>query len=323
MRYRYLEKTNIQVSQMCLGTMMFGGQTPQAESLSIMDYAFEHGINFIDTADMYNEGESERITGKGIKSRRERVILATKVFNKMGNDPNDCGLSRRYIIKALDASLKRLDTDYIDIYYLHSPDYRTDVKESLETMTDMVRAGKIRYVGVSNYAAWQIADMLGICDKWNYAAPVISQNVYNPLTRGIEAELVPFAREHKVSIVIYNPIAAGLLSGKHRPGNPAENTRFSNNKMYYDRYWSDDNFKAVEQLNALAEQNGLSLLEMTMKWCAARQEVTSIIIGVSRLSQLEQNIALADGAELPRQVLDRMDEIWRQLPLGTRFPYNR
>jgi len=318
-----MEKTSIQVSQACLGTMMFGGQTSQAESLSIMDYAFEHGINFIDTANVYNQGESERITGKGIKSRRERVILATKVKNKMGDDPNDSGLSRRNIIKALDASLKRLDTDYIDIYYLHSPDYKTDIEETLETMTDMVRAGKIRYVGVSNYAAWQIADMLGICDKRNYTAPVMTQNVYNPLTRGIEAELVPFAREHRISIVIYNPIAAGLLSGKHKSGNPAENTRFSNNKMYYDRYWLDDNFKAVEQLNALAEQNGLSLLEMTMKWCAMRQEITSIIIGVSRLSQLEQNIALLDGAELPRQVLDRMDEVWRQLPLGTRFPYNR
>ena len=303
--------------------MTFGGQTSEADCLSIMDYAFEHGINFFDTADMYNEGESECIVGKGIKNKRDHLILATKVFNKMGDDPNDCGLSRRNIIKALDNSLKRLDTDYIDIYYLHSPDNLTAVEESLKTMTDMVTAGKIRYVGISNYAAWQIADMLGICDKRNFTAPVITQNVYNPITRGIEAELIPFVKSHGLSVVVYNPIAAGLLSGKHKPGTPAEDTRFSKNKMYYDRYWSDDNFAAVERLSVLAERHKLSLLEMTMKWCAAQQNITSIIIGVSRLSQLEQNMKLLDGPELSREILDSMDEVWQRLPVGTRFAYNR
>ncbi|GHV94834.1 oxidoreductase [Spirochaetia bacterium] len=323
MQYKYLEKTGIQVSRLCLGTMMFGGQTSEADSLSIMDYAFEHGINFFDTADMYNQGESERVTGKGIRGRRERIILATKVFNKMGDDPNDCGLSRRYIIKALDASLQRLDTDYIDIYYLHSPDYRTSLEETLETMSDLVRAGKIHYVGISNYAAWQIADILAICGRRNFSAPIITQNVYNPLTRGIETELVPFVKDHQLSLVVYNPIAAGLLSGKHKPGSPTENTRFSNNRQYYDRYWSDDNFKAVEQLTSLAAQHGLSILELAMKWCAALNQVTSIITGVSRLSQLEQNISILEGTELSQQILDGVDQVWQELPVGTRFAYNR
>ena len=323
MQYRCLEKTNVRVSRLCLGTMMFGGQTTEADSLSIMDCAFERGINFFDTADMYNKGESERITGKGLKGRRENIILATKVFNPMGDDPNDQGLSRRYIIKALDASLKRLDTDYIDIYYLHQPDYHTAVEETLEAMSNIVQAGKVRYIGVSNYAAWQIADMLALCDKRNFIAPIITQNVYNPITRGIEAELVPFAQEHSMSLVIYNPIAAGLLSGKHSGGTPAKNTRFADNQMYYNRYWCDDNFRAVEQLSALAKENGLSLLELTMKWCASRRSVTSIIIGVSGLSQMEQNILMADNAELPQPVLDCFDRIWRELPLGTRFAYNR
>ena len=323
MQYRYLEKTNIQVSRLCLGAMMFGGQTSEADGLSIMDYAFEKGINFFDTANNYNQGESERIVGKGIKKRRDRIILATKVFNKSGDDINDCGLSRRNIKRALDASLKRLNTDYIDIYYMHSVDYRTDIEESLEAMMDLIRAGKIHNIGVSNCASWQIADMLAVCDKRNYSAPVITQNVYNPLTRSLEAELIPFARAHKISIAIYNPIAGGLLTGKHKQGKPKKDTRFSNSEMYYNRYWIPENFAAVEKLSKLAEQNGLSLIEMTMKWCATRPEITSIIIGTSRLSQMKQNVSLLDGEDLSKEVLEGIDKVWRELPLGTRFAYNR
>ncbi|MDR0400977.1 MAG: aldo/keto reductase [Treponema sp.] len=322
MRYKQLPKTGLTVSQLSLGTMMFGGQTNEPDSIAIMDYAFEQGVNFFDTANVYNQGESERIVGKWLRGRRDRMILATKVRGQMGKDPNDAGLSRRNILSAAEASLKRLGTDYIDIYYMHAPDYNTDIGESLDAMDSLVRAGKIRYVAVSNYAAWQMADILHVCDKRGYASPVISQNVYNLITRGLESELAPFLKEHKIGMAIYNPIAGGFLAGKHKPGKPAENTRFANNQNYYERYWSDENFRAVEKLAETASQNGMSILELSMKWCAAQPVVTSIISGVSRLEQIRQNIASLEG-ELPgKEALDACDEVWRSLA-GTRFTYNR
>ncbi len=165
MQYHNLPGTSLKVSALSLGTMMFGGQTSEADSIAIMDCAADGGINFWDTANAYNQGESERIVGKGLKDRRDSIILATKVFNQMGGGLNDHGLSRRHILAAVDASLKRLDTDYIDLYYLHAPDYETGIEETMDTMTGLVRAGKIRYIGVSNYAAWQIADILALCEK--------------------------------------------------------------------------------------------------------------------------------------------------------------
>lgn len=322
MQYNNLTGTSLKMSRLCLGTMMFGGQTDEAESFKIMDYAYAQGINFFDTANVYNQGESERIVGKGIKGRRDEIVLATKVRGEMGKNPNDAGLSRRNILSAVDASLKRLDTDYIDIYYMHAPDYETGLEESLEAMSSLVKAGKIRYVGVSNYAAWQIADMLSICDKRNYIPPIITQNVYNPITRGIETEFIPFLKAHDLAMAIYNPIAGGLLAGKHKPGKPAENTRFANNETYYDRYWSDENFAAVEKLTKIAAGHGLTILQLAMKWCARQRSVTSIITGVSRLSQLEQNIASVEGEPLDAEILKECDNVWLSLA-GTRFGYNR
>ena len=322
MQYNNLPGTSLKVSALSLGTMMFGGQTSEADSLAIMDYASEKGVNFFDTANVYNQGESERIVGKGLKGRRDEIFLATKVNFQMGKNPFDKGLSRRNIVAAVEASLKRLDTDYIDLYYMHAPDYETEIEESLETMTNLVRQGKIRYVGVSNFAAWQIADILAVCDKRGYVAPVITQNVYNAITRGIETEPVPFLAKHKMVMASYNPIAGGVLAGKHKPGKPAENTRFANNPMYYDRYWSDENFAAVEKLMALAEKSGMRILQLAMKWCVSRSGVTSIISGVSKLSQIEQNIASLEGEPLNNDVLAACDEVWASLS-GTRFSYNR
>ncbi|OUP80905.1 aldo/keto reductase [Lachnoclostridium sp. An169] len=322
MKYHYLAGTGIQVSQLSLGTMMFGGQTSEKDSFSIMDYAYEHGVNFFDTANVYNGGESERVVGKWMKDHREHVILATKVFGQMGPDPNSAGLSRRNILAAADASLKRLDTEYIDIYYLHAPDRHTDIEETMDAMNDLVKAGKIRYIGVSNYAAWQIADILHICDKRNYAKPVITENVYNLITRGIESELVPFLQNHKVGLSIYNPIAGGLLAGKHKPGKPAENTRFANSKEYYDRYWSDKNFAAIEELGEIAARYNVKLLELAMKWCAVQPAVTSIISGVSQLEQIRQNIASLAGDPLPEEAMEESDRVWKNLA-GNSFSYIR
>ena len=322
MQYNPLPQTNLKVSLLGLGTMMFGDQTSEADSLAIMDYAYSQGVNFFDTANSYNQGESERIVGKGLKGRRDKIILATKVFNQMGDDLNSKGLSRHNILSAVDASLKRLDTDYIDIYYMHAPDPDTALEESLETMSGLVKSGKIRYIGVSNFAAWQIADMLAICDRRNYVAPAITQNVYNLITRGVEGEFLPFLKAHKIGMTIFNPIAGGLLAGKHKPGQPAENTRFSNSPMYLKRYWSDRNFSALEQLTEIASQNGLSILELALKWCAMQPEVTSIISGISRLSQLEQNIAVLEKEDLSTDILAACDEVWEMLG-GTGFKYHR
>lgn len=322
MKYNNLPGTSLKVSALSLGTMMFGGQTNEADSLAIMDYAFEQGVNFWDTANVYNQGESERIVGKALKNRRDDIILATKVFGQMGEKLNDKGLSRRNILSSVDASLARLGTDYIDVYYLHAPDYETEIEETLETMTGLVKAGKIRYIGVSNFAAWQIADMLAVCDKRGYIAPIITQNVYNAITRGIETELVPFLQAHKLGMAVYNPIAGGLLAGKHRPGKPAENTRFAGNEMYYKRYWSDDNFAAVEKLTEIAAAHNMSVLQLAMRWCASRSGVTSIISGVSKLAQIEQNIATLEGDSLNQEILVACDAVWCSLA-GTRFGYNR
>ena len=326
MEYRKLPGTGLKLSILSLGTMQFGGQTSEADSLAIMDFAFENGINVFDTANAYTGGESEKIVGKGIKGRRDKIILATKAGNRVGEDINCIGLGRRHLISALDASLKRLDTDYVDIYYMHTPDYDTPLEESLETMSGFVKSGKVRYVGISNYASWQVADIFAVCDKNGYTAPVITQNVYNLITRGVEAELIPCIEAHDLGMTVYNPIAAGILAGKHSPGTPAQDTRFadvhSQSQAYYSRYWTDENFDAVEKLKKIAADCGMSILQFAMKWCALRQIVTSIIIGVSRMSQIEQNISLLDGAELDAQSLAQCDEIWRSLS-GTRFAYNR
>lgn len=322
MNYHLLKGTSLKVSAASLGTMMFGAQTSEADALTIFDCAYSHGVNFWDTANSYNQGESERITGKALQGRRDKIILASKVANQMGPDLNDRGLSRRSILKAIDGTLTRLNTDYLDIYYLHTPDYDTSIEETMDTMNGLVKAGKIRYIGVSNYAAWQIADILALCDKRGYVAPVITQNVYNALTRGIEAELVPFLKAHPMSLAVYNPIAGGMLAGKHHPGTPAKDTRFANNPTYYNRYWSDENFQAVEKLSQIATQNGMTILELALRWCAGAPHVTSVITGVSKLSQLEQNIAALEGPALSADILEACDAVWHSLA-GTRFAYNR
>jgi aryl-alcohol dehydrogenase-like predicted oxidoreductase len=322
MFYNNLPGTGLKISRISLGTMMFGAQTSETDSLSIMDYAYENGINFWDTANVYNQGESERIVGKALKGRREEIILATKVCGQMGTKLNDKGLSRRNILAAVEASLERLDTDYIDLYYMHKPDYETSIDESLETMSNLVTTGKVRYIGVSNFAAWQIADILAICDKRGFIAPVISQNVYNLITRGVETELIPFMKTHKLGMAAYNPIAGGLLTGKHNPGKPADNTRFANSEMYHNRYWSEENFAVIEKLKEIASEHGMSLLQLAMKWCVGQACVASVISGVSKLDQLKQNLASVEGPVLNESVLEACNGIWRTLA-GTRFAYNR
>ncbi len=323
MEYRYLPGTGLALSRLSLGTMMFGGQTSEEDSIKIVDCALDGGINVVDTADMYNAGLSEVAVGKALKGKRENVILATKVCNKMSDDINDRGLNRRHIIAGCEASLKRLQTDYIDIYYMHTPDYKTPLEESLDAMSQLVRDGKVRYIGFSNYASWQASDIMHISEKQNGVKPVITQNVYNLLTRGIEDELIPFCKAHKVGLTVYNPIAAGLLTGKHKYGErPDPDTRFAQKKLYADRYWSEKNFVALDAYLKLAEECGMPIIEFAMKWCAQNDAVASILTGVSKLSQLEQNLTLLDGEPIPEDAMKKADEIYAELT-GNRFKYNR
>lgn len=324
MERKLLTGTGIYVSPLCLGTMTFGGQVTEENACEMVDYAFDNGINFIDTADAYAAGECERIVGRAVKNKRDKVILVTKIGYplKPGEDQNNAGLSRAHIMKGVEASLRRLDTDYIDVYLMHCPIYENPLDETLDAMTTLVRSGKVRYVGVSNQAAWQICEEIEYCKSRSYIAPVLTQNGYNMISRGIEQELVPFIKKYKVGLMIYNPIAGGLLSGKHKFGEPTKNTRFDGNKMYIDRFWNEENFKAIGRLTAIAEKGGMNLLELAMRWCVSQQHVDSILIGASRIEQLRQNIELAGHGPLGGEILRECDDVW-EIISGRRFKYNR
>ena len=322
MNHLVLTGTGLLVSKLCLGTYMFGGQTDEKEAHAILDYAFAQDINFFDTANTYNQGESEWIVGKWLKNRREQIVLATKVGNPMGKNPLDTGLTRRNIQMACEKSLSRLGVDCIDLYYLHKPDYNTPLEETMQAMDQLVREGKIRYIGMSNFASWQIADAIAICEKHGWVPPVVTQNVYNLLTRDVETELIPFINHHNIGLTVYNPIAGGLLTGKHQPGVPAPNTRFAFNKRYYDRYWTELNFAMVEKFSAIAKANDMTVLELSLLWCAYRPGVTSVIAGVSKLAQVEQNIRYLEKPALSPDIVEQCSNLWLELT-GNRFSYVR
>jgi aryl-alcohol dehydrogenase-like predicted oxidoreductase len=323
MEFRTLPKTGLRVSRLAFGTMTFGAQTDEATAQRIMDCCLDAGINFIDTANVYNGGAAETIVGKTLRGRRDKVIMASKVRGKMGGAPDEIGLSRTAIRKAIDASLTRLGTDYLDLYYLHMPDYDTPIEETLETMEELVRAGKLRFPAVSNYAAWQVAEILWICEKRGYHPYFISQPMYNLIARGIEDEYLPFCQRFGVAVVPYNPLAGGLLTGKHsRQGGPTPGTRFDGNKMYQARYWLDDDFAAVEELRSIAAEAGKTLVELALQWLLTQPAVDSIILGASRLEQLQENLKAAESARLDKSVLERCDAVWKRLR-GVTPKYNR
>ncbi len=323
MEFRTLPKTGLKVSRLSFGTMTFGSQTDEATARRIMDCCLDAGINFIDTANVYNRGAAETIVGKTLKGRRDKVILASKVRGKMGDAPDEEGLSRAAMRKAIDASLQRLGTDYVDLYYLHQPDYAAAIEETLETMQELVRAGKVRFPAISNYAAWQVTEVNWICEKKGYQPYFISQPMYNLIARGIEEEYLPFCKRFGVAVVPYNPLAGGLLTGKHSSaGGPTAGTRFDGNKMYQDRYWLDDDFAAVEELRRIAKEAGKTLVQLALQWLLSQPVVDSIILGASRLEQLQENLKAAQGGALDQPILSRCDAVWKRLR-GITPKYNR
>jgi aryl-alcohol dehydrogenase-like predicted oxidoreductase len=280
----------------------------------MVDRCLDAGINFFDTANVYNEGAAETILAKALAGRRPKVILATKVGGKTGEGPDESGLSRAAIHKALEASLARLQTDYVDLYYLHLPDYRVPMDETLAAMDEVVHDGKVRYAAVSNYAAWQVCEILWIAEKKGFAAPRVSQPMYNILTRAIEEEYLAFCKKFSIAVVPYNPLAGGLLTGKQsKQRGPREGTRFDGNKMYMDRYWHDDYFAAIEELAGIAREAGKTLVELAFQWLLSQNQVDSIILGASRLEQLEENLKACQGGTLEEPTLARCDQVWKRL----------
>lgn len=322
MKLKRLGRTGLKVTEICLGTMTFGYQCDQQASFKIMDAAIDRGVNFIDTADVYpvpvsleRAGRTEEIVGKWLEGKRDRIVLATKCRMPMGSGPNDGGLSRKHILDAIDASLRRLDTDYIDLYQVHSPDPDTPIDETLRALDTVVKSGKARYIGCSNFPAWELCRALWTSDSLHLARFDSVQPRYNLLFREIESELLPLCADQGVGVIVYNPLAGGFLSGKHRQGAPpADNTRFAvAGKLYLDRYWNDRCFEAVQRLKEFLAPRDKSLLHVALAWVLARPEVTSAIVGATSAEQLSESLSRYDIA-LDEEEMAACNDVWFELP---------
>ena len=314
MEYTNIKGTGLKVSRVCLGTMTFGGQTGEEDAMRIVGHALDQGVNFFDTADTYTGGRSEEILGKALEGKRDLAVIATKVTNPKGPYPNQAGHGRKHILADIEESLRSLRTDYIDVYYLHHPDPDTPAEEVIETMTELVRSGKIRYYGLSNHSTWQCCSFIHKAREMHAVAPVVTESVYNMITRGIEDEMVPFLKEYRMGLTVYNPIAAGLLTGKHIHEKPEENTRLSLNRGYEMRYFNEKNRNAVEQLSAVAAENGMSLLELSLQWLLNQPVVDSVIVGASKYDHIVQNLLLASAKKtLSPETLEKCDSVWAAL----------
>jgi aryl-alcohol dehydrogenase-like predicted oxidoreductase len=322
MDFRTLAHTDLRVSRLCFGTMTLGKPLDQRGTDQIIQRCLDAGINFFDTANMYNAGVAETQLGAALKGRRSKVALASKVFFKMGDAPNQHGLSRKAILRAVDESLARLQTDYLDLYYFHAPDRTVPIAESLEAMQALVQQGKVRYPACSNYAGWEVVQMLWLCKEHGWRAPCVSQPMYNLLARGIEQEYLAMCKEFGVSTVVYNPLAGGLLTGKHRQETYTPGTRFDNNKLYQDRYWHSQYFIAVEKLRQIARDANRSLVSLALNWLLHHTASDVIILGASSMTQLNENLAATQDGPLPGHVLKACDQVWHDLR-GPLPVYNR
>ncbi len=319
MRYRKLGRTGLKVSELCLGTMTFGWSVEEPDSFAIMSQALDAGINFFDTADVYSRwdtrsyaGKTEEIIGRWLvedPSRRDKVVLATKVRGQMGDQPNDQGLSRKHIIAAVDASLRRLQTDYIDLYQTHFPDGEVPIEESLRALDDLVRAGKVRYIGCSNYRAWQLMEALWTSDKLNLARYDSLQPHYHLLNRAeFEQELQPVCLKYGVGVIVYSPLAGGLLTGKFRRGQPIpEGTRVAE-RGRDDKRLGEPLWQLIDQLEVLAEKHHKTIPQLAVAWVTGAPAITSAIIGATSTNQLQDTLGAADfelSAE-DRAILDNL-----------------
>ncbi|MFF5566126.1 aldo/keto reductase [Streptomyces sp. NPDC012623] len=312
MKYRTLGRTGIKVSPYCLGAMMFGamGNPDHDDSVRIIHKALDAGVNFIDTADVYSRGESEEIVGKAIKGRRDRVVLATKAHLPMGDDPNQQGNSGRWLVRALDDSLRRLGTDHVDLFQLHRPAPDTDVEETLSALTDLMRAGKIRAIGTSSFPASDIVEAQWVAERRGLRRFRTEQPPYSILTRGIEREVLPVCERYGMGTLVWSPLAGGLLTGRYRKGEQAETHRA---RFGFKHLTDERRLDVVEQLIPLAEEVGMPLTHLAMAFAIAHPGVTSAIIGPRTMDHLDSLLAGAETT-LSDEILDRIDAI---VPPGT------
>jgi aryl-alcohol dehydrogenase-like predicted oxidoreductase len=318
MQLRTLGKTGVRVSPLCLGAMMFGdwGNPDHDESIRIIHAALDAGINFVDTADVYSRGESEEIVGEALKGRRDNVVLATKVHGTMGDDPNEFGNSRRWIIKEVENSLRRLQTDWIDLYQIHRPEENTDIDETLGALSDLVHQGKVRYIGSSTFPASQIVEAQWVAERRGRERFVCEQPPYSLLVRGVEAEVLPTCKRYGMGVIPWSPLAGGWLTGRWRKGQEApQSARAERLPQRYDLSVPENlrKLEAVEQLAQLADELGISLIHLAIAFVIRHPAVTAAIIGPRTMEQLESQLGAVD-VELSDEVLDRIDKI---VPPGT------
>ncbi|HZB94325.1 MAG TPA: aldo/keto reductase [Herpetosiphonaceae bacterium] len=313
MNYRSLGRTGVQVSPLCLGAMNFGGPTPEEESLRIIDAALDGGINFIDTANVYNGGESERIVGRALQrnGRRDEVVLATKAHGEMGPGPNDRGNSRYHLIRACEDSLRRLQTDHIDLYQMHRPALDIPQDETLRALDDLVRAGKVRYIGCSTHPAWMVMEAIMISERYGLARYISEQPPYNLLDRRIENELVPLAQKYGLALLPWSPLAGGILAGRYNDPNAVpEGSRLdrSGRDSMFGQRVSRRGVEVARALAPIAQERGLTISQLALLWCKDQPGITAPIIGPRTMAQLEDALGVLER-QLDDDVRARLDAL--------------
>jgi aryl-alcohol dehydrogenase-like predicted oxidoreductase len=323
METRQLAGTDLHVGRVVFGTMTFGSQVELKEAEAMVARCRDAGITMFDTSNNYNGGASEEMLGKIVAGFRDEIQISTKVGSPVDqSDPELMGLGKKAIIRGVEDSLRRLGTDHIDVYYFHRPDRNTPFEVSLEAADEMVRSGKVRYIGQSNFAAWQIGELINIAKREGLQEMLISQPMYNLISRRIETEYAEASGFYGLSNIVYNPLAGGLLTGKHRPESlPDDGSRFTKG-VYRDRYWNEQLFEAVRQLQQAADDAGLTLIELSFRWLLAQPLVTCMLLGASSLGQLEANLAALSGPAPDEGTVARCDDVWSRLQ-GASPNYNR
>jgi aryl-alcohol dehydrogenase-like predicted oxidoreductase len=299
MDYKLLGRTGIKVSQLCFGTMSFGGDADEAGSAAMYAACRDRGINFFDCADAYSKGKAEEILGRLIARERDDLIVTTKCFNPMGPDINASGGNRRHITRAVEASLKRLGTDRVEVLFMHRWDKTVPLEETLRALEDLVRAGKVLHLGASNYAAWQIAKGLGISERRGWARFDVIQPMYSLVKRQVEAEILPLARAEGLGVITYSPVGGGVLSGKYGPDKRPEAGRLMTNKEYTTRYGEDWVFETAGRFTALAAEHAHHPVSLAVAWAAANPDVTCPILGARDLDQLQPSLEALEIAMTP------------------------
>ena len=301
MEYQKLGNSGLDVSPVCLGTMNFGDRTDEQESRRIVASAYDAGINFLDTADVYSKGESERVVGKILAAQRNRWVVATKVGNPMGPDPNDRGLNRRWIMRACEASLARLNTDYLDIYYAHLDFPDTPLAETIAAFGDLIRAGKIRYWGISNYRGWRIALVAQTCKELGVPLPVVCQPYYNAMNRMPEVEILPACQHFGIGVVPYSPVARGVLTGKYEPGKPppADTRAGRQDKRMLQTEFRAESMLLAQTIKAHAAKRGMSAVQFAVLWVLNNRTVSSVIAGPRTLEQWTEYLGALDHSFTP------------------------